>query len=112
MIKIGIIGLGYWGPNLLRNFDYSSDFEVIYVCDKNVNVLNKLRLNSKNKIKTDNISQILKDKSINAVAISTPVKSHYEIAKKALRAGKHVFIEKPLADSSYKCKKLIRLAKQ
>ena len=111
MIKIGIIGLGYWGPNLLRNFDNSIDFEVVYVCDKNINTLNKLRLNSKTKIKTNRISQILNDKSINAVAISTPVKTHYEIAKKALSAGKHIFIEKPLADSSYKCEKLIQLAK-
>ena len=110
MIKIAIIGYGYWGPNLLRNFESSNFFEVKYVCDKNNDSLKKIRLSNKKIIKTNEIGKVLKDDSIDAIVISTPVNSHYKIAESALRAGKHIFVEKPLADSSAKCKKLIQLA--
>ena len=110
MIKVAIIGYGYWGPNLLRNFENSNFFEVKYVCDKNKESLKKIRSVNKEIIKTSEINKVLKDDSIDAIAISTPVRSHYKIAESALRAGKHIFVEKPLADSSAKCKKLIQLA--
>ena len=103
MIKIAIIGYGYWGPNLLRNFENSNFFEVKYVCDKNNESLKKISSSNKKIIKTREISTVLKDNSIDAIAISTPVNSHYKIAESALRAGKHIFVEKPLADSSGKC---------
>ena len=108
--NIGIIGMGYWGPNLYRNFSNNKSFSIKYICDINKNNLNKLNLVSPSTIKVSNYKEILKDKNINSVVISTPVASHYKIAMDCLNAGKNIFVEKPLADSSIKCRKLIDIA--
>jgi predicted dehydrogenase len=96
MLKIGIIGCGYWGPNLVRNFAELDDFAVSVVCD-----LQDVRLSS---IQTKypyveistNADEVLDDPSIDAVAIATPISTHFGLAKRALEAGKHVFVEKPI----------------
>ena len=112
MIKIGIIGMGYWGPNLYRNFDSSKDFLVKYVCDRDLKVLKKISVSNELTSKVNNYKTIINDSDIQAVVIATPVSTHYSIAKECLEAGKHVFVEKPLADSSKKCKSLINIAKK
>ncbi len=112
MIKIGIIGMGYWGPNLYRNFDSSKYFFVKYVCDRDLKVLRKISVNNELTSKVNNYKKIINDIDIQAVVIATPVSTHYSLAKECLEAGKHVFVEKPLADSSKKCQSLINIAKK
>jgi len=95
MINIGIIGFGYWGPNLLRNFLSLRDCLVVGIADINKK---KLRSKIKNNIKIyDNASELIEDKSVDAVVIATPVKTHYSLAIEVLKQGKHVLIEKPMA---------------
>jgi len=112
MIKIGIIGMGYWGPNLYRNFDSSKDFLVKYICDRDLKLLKKISVSNKFTSKVNNYKKIINDSDIQAVVIATPVSTHYLLAKECLEAGKHVFVEKPLADSSKKCQNLINIAKK
>jgi len=112
MIKIGIIGMGYWGPNLYRNFDLSKDFLVKYVCDRDLKVLKKISVSNEFTSKVNNYKKIINDSDIQAVVIATPVSTHYSLAKECLEAGKHVFVEKPLADSSKKCQNLINIARK
>ena len=112
MIKIGIIGMGYWGPNLFRNFSKNNKFEIKYICDVDPKKL-KDYSNIKNGVDLiKDYKLIINDSSIEAVIIATPVKTHFKIAYEALKNKKHVFIEKPLADTSQKCKKLINMAKK
>ncbi len=110
--NIGLIGIGYWGPNLYRNFSGNKSFSIKYICDINSQNLNNINTNSVNIIKVNDYKEILKDKTINSIVISTPVKTHYKIAMDCLNAGKNIFVEKPLADSSKKCEKLIEIAKK
>ena len=112
MIKIGIVGMGYWGPNLYRNFDSSKDFLVKYICDRDLKVLKKISVSNEFTSKVNNYKKIINDSDIQAVVIATPVSTHYSLAKECLEAGKHVFVEKPLADSSKKCQNLINIAKK
>jgi len=111
-IRVGVIGAGYWGPNLVRNFVEIDGSELIYVCD-----LSKARrehINSQwpNIKTTADYSEVLSDKSIDAVVIATPVETHFDIAMKVLKAGKHVFIEKPMTYSNIDDGKLLGLAEQ
>ena len=112
MIKIGIVGMGYWGPNLYRNFDSSKDFLVKYICDRDLKLLKKISVSNKFTSKVNNYKKIINDSDIQSVVIATPVSTHYLLAKECLEAGKHVFVEKPLADSSKKCQNLINIAKK
>ena len=112
MIKIGIVGMGYWGPNLYRNFNSSKDFLVKYICDRDLKLLKKISVSNKFTSKVNNYKKIKNDSDIQAVVIATPVSTHYSLAKECLEAGKHVFVEKPLADSSKKCQNLINIAKK
>ena len=112
MINIAIIGLGYWGPNLLRNFTSNKRCNVLSVCEKNTSIINEFTNEHKDIIFTTSLDEVLNDKNIDAVVISTPISTHYKIAFASLKKGKHVFIEKPLADSVKKCESLIFLAKQ
>ncbi|MCI4625513.1 MAG: Gfo/Idh/MocA family oxidoreductase [Candidatus Magnetoovum sp. WYHC-5] len=112
MINIGVIGYGYWGPNLVRNFGENPDIDVIYVCDRD-----EVRLaNLKSKmpaVKTPvDYMEVLRDDNINLVAIATPVATHYQIAKDALTLGKHVLIEKPMTLNVKQALELIELSKR
>jgi predicted dehydrogenase len=110
MIKIGIIGYGYWGPNLVRNFNRAHNAELRYVADLQPELLNEVA-NLYPSIKvTTKIDEILKDEEIEAVVIATPVSSHFSLAKDALESGKHVLVEKPLASNSDECEILVSLA--
>ena len=107
MIKIGVIGYGYWGPNLVRNFMAAPDSEVTRVCDvraERIAPLQKLYPG----IKTcSDSTALINDRQIDAVVIATPVSSHFDLALAALQAGKHVLVEKPLATRSDHARRLI-----
>jgi predicted dehydrogenase len=107
MIKVGVIGYGYWGPNLVRNFMAAPGSAVARVCD-----LREERLAPLQKvypgIKTcSNSTGLINDPQVDAVVIATPVSSHFDLALAALKAGKHVLVEKPLASNSDQARQLI-----
>lgn len=110
MIKIGIIGFGYWGPNVVRNFQSTENAKVVSICDKKKDALGRARKRHPNISLIQDSNEILKSPNIDAVAIVTPVSSHYELARKAIENKKHVFIEKPFTDSVAKAEQLIELA--
>ena len=95
MINIGVIGYGYWGPNIVRNFSSIEGAEVRSICDMNEQSLNRARKMYPNIPATQNCEEVLNATNIDAVAVITPVSTHYELAKRALENGKHVFVEKP-----------------
>jgi len=112
MIKIGIIGYGYWGPNLVRNFFNLNSCAVSEVADTRVERLKLLKKNYPSiKITTD-VNDIFDDKSIDAVVIAVPISSHFKLAKRALEKGKHVLVEKPMTSSLKNSLILIDLAKK
>ncbi len=110
MIKVAIIGFGYWGPNLVRNFNLTADCSVSWVLD-----LDKSRLEKVNSLyptiqTTKDYKDILSDISVDAVIIATPVHTHFQLAKQAFAAGKHVLLEKPMCSSRDEAEQLIQLA--
>ncbi|MBY0549294.1 MAG: Gfo/Idh/MocA family oxidoreductase [Candidatus Obscuribacterales bacterium] len=109
-IRIGVIGYGYWGPNLVRNFNDDSRADVAYVCDPQAAMLEKHRTRYKSVKFTSDLDELLLDKELDAVAIATPVDTHYSLAKAALEAGKHVLIEKPLCRTSSQGQELVNIA--
>ncbi len=111
-IKIGIIGIGYWGPNLVRNFNQLKNVEIASICDLNLAKLENIKgLYSPVKF-TENFRDILQDPEIKAVVIATPLKSHFELVKEALLASKDVLVEKPMTESTAKAEELVKLAKE
>jgi len=112
MLRVGVIGVGYWGPNLIRNFVANPGTEMKMCCD-----LRRERLDYINSlypaIKTsDSCKEVVESAEIDLVAICTPVFTHYELAKKSLEAGKHVLIEKPMTSTSAEGEELLNLAEQ
>ncbi len=112
MIKIGLIGFGYWGPNLARNFNVNPDLELVAICDFSTDrreaacrFYPQVRL-------SDNIDDLYSDTQIDVIAIATPVTFHYELAKRALMSGRHVWIEKPMTEKIEQAQELIDLAQQ
>jgi predicted dehydrogenase len=110
MIRIGVIGYGYWGPNIVRNFHAHESSEVVMVCDKSPKSLERLKKAHPDMPSTTNADDILKSPKIDVVAVVTPVWTHYELAKAALENGKHVFVEKPFTCSVVQAEELIELA--
>jgi predicted dehydrogenase len=109
MIKVAVIGCGYWGPNLIRNFRSAQNCEMLICCDKDEQRLNRMRsLYPEVEVTTDYRDLLKAD--IDGVAIATPVWTHHFLAKTFLTAGKHVFIEKPITRSSEECVDLINAA--
>jgi predicted dehydrogenase len=107
MIQVGVIGYGYWGPNLVRNFMAAPDTGVSAVCDLFDDRLAQLRKVYPTLATYNNSSELINDDAVDAVVIATPVSSHFELAMAALRAGKHVFVEKPLAATVSQAEQLI-----
>ena len=112
MVQIGVIGYGYWGPNIVRNFSAIDGAKVVMVCDQRSEALGSLKKAFPDIETTTSPEIILKSPRIDIIAIVTPVSTHFELAKKALINGKHVFVEKPFTDSSAQAKELIDLAEQ
>jgi|Deesub1362A_J573_1020465.scaffolds.fasta_scaffold00073_58 predicted dehydrogenase len=111
-VKVGIIGLGYWGPNLLRNFQANSRSVVKYSCDILEENIQKVKDSYPFVTFTKDYLDILKDKEVDLVCIATPPETHFQLAKNALRYGKHVLIEKPMTTNTREGKKLIELAEK
>ena len=107
MIRMGVIGYGYWGPNLVRNFGEVADCQVVAVSDTRMDRRAALQSRYPAIAAECDYRQILADPSIDAVAIATPVSTHFDIALEALRAGKHVWIEKPMTATSEEASILI-----
>jgi predicted dehydrogenase len=110
MIRIGVIGYGYWGPNIVRNFHTHEKSEVVLVCDNSTKCQERLRKAHPSISFTMDANDILKSPDIDLVAVVTPVWTHYELAKAALENGKHVFVEKPFTCSTQQAEELIELA--
>lgn len=111
-MKVAVIGFGYWGPNIVRNFSQTKDIQVAAIADLNPKALSKAKDLYPSIPVTTDIDSLFKTKDIDAVAIITPVFTHYALAKKALLAGKHVFIEKPFTQSSVEAQELVELAEK
>ncbi len=113
MIRLGIIGYGYWGPNIARNFSSLGEgVEVAKICDMNADALKKASTIYKNCSFTTDANEVLCSPDIDAVAIITPVSSHFPLAKKALENGKHIFVEKPFTASVAEAEELVELAEK
>ncbi len=111
-IRVGVVGCGYWGPNLIRNLRSLPDCKLSVMCDVNRERLSHLRTVYPEVQAETNYDDLLKRVDLDAVAIATSVRLHHSMAKASLLAGKHTFIEKPMASSSDQCDELIALAKQ
>jgi len=109
-VRVGVLGLGYWGPNLVRNLNEIPAAEAAWMCDRRPEPLEALGRRFPSVRRTQEFDEMLDDDSLEAVAIVTPVATHHDLAMRALEAGKHVFVEKPLAASSYEARELIRAA--
>jgi predicted dehydrogenase len=111
-LKLGAVGLGYWGPNLARNLDELAGAKLGWICDRDEERLARYGGRFPEARKTTQFEDLLEDDSLDAVAIATPVVTHFELARQALLAGKHVFVEKPLALSSTLGEQLVALAEE
>jgi predicted dehydrogenase len=112
LISIGVVGCGYWGPNLIRNFRSLPECHVKLACDLDQERLAHLKQIYPGIETTTNFEHVVHDAEIDAVAIATPVHLHFELATKSLMVGKHTFIEKPMASCVKHCCKLIELAQR
>ena len=110
MTNVAVVGCGYWGPNLIRNFHSLADCRVKAICDFNRERLDHFKQAYPNVTTTTNFDDIIGDPEVNAVAIATPVQTHFPLAMQSLKFGKHTFIEKPMAVSAEQCRQLIDLA--
>jgi predicted dehydrogenase len=110
MITVGVIGCGYWGPNLARNFVENEAARLAWVCDTDERRLTEIARRYPSARAATDYRQLLADPGLDAVVIVTPVATHYPFAKESLEAGKHVLIEKPLTKCAREAEELIRLA--
>jgi predicted dehydrogenase len=98
-LRIAVAGLGYWGPNLARNFAAIPDCELVWCCDTDLEALERIARSFPGVKLTGELDEVLADQSVDAVALATPVPTHASFAVRVLEAGKHCFVEKPLAQS-------------
>lgn len=110
ILRVAVIGAGYWGPNLARNFHNSADWELAAICDLDAGRAEALAKRFAGTAAVSELSTVLEDPGIDAVAIATPARTHHAIATAALEAGKHVLVEKPLADSGQHGRSMAELA--
>ena len=109
-LTVGVVGCGYWGPNLIRNFRSLPDCRLKTMCDLNKDRLKHLKSLYPEVEQSSDFDAVVKDPEIDAIAIATAVRFHFKMAKECLLAGKHTFIEKPMASTSEECEELIELA--
>ena len=111
-MRVGVIGYGYWGPNVVRNLHGLDDCRVVAVCDKSQTALRRAsRAYSDVELTTD-LTRVIASPDVDAVAVVTPVWTHFELAKCALQNGKHVFVEKPFTSTTRQAEELIELAER
>jgi predicted dehydrogenase len=112
VVRMGVLGYGYWGPNIVRNLSGLSNCELAAICDKSPAALQRAqRVYPRVQLTTD-FADVLRSPDIDAVAVVTPVWTHFELAKAALENGKHVFVEKPFTSASWQAEELIELAER
>jgi predicted dehydrogenase len=111
-IKVGLAGLGYWGPNLARNFDDLPDAELAWLCEVDDEQRKRYATRFPDTRTTARFEDLLEDSSVEAVVVATPVVTHVDLARRALLAGKHVFVEKPIAQSSEAAEGVVALAEE
>jgi len=109
-LQVGVVGLGYWGPNLARNFAQMAEAELRWCCDADEQRRARLAGQFPDARVTERLDDLLEDDALEAVVVATPVPSHHALAKRALEAGKHVFVEKPLAWTTAEARELEALA--
>ena len=112
MINIAVIGYGYWGPNLVRNFQEAGNTRVVACCDRSPERLRQLKAKHPSIETFSEYDDVLKNPQIDAVVISTPVATHYDFARKAFENGKHVLVEKPVTASVSEAEKLVEMAEK
>jgi predicted dehydrogenase len=110
MVNVGIVGLGYWGPNLLRNVAANRRCGSVTICDRDPSKLERLAGRYPSADRVTRFEQLLENDDLDAIVIATDVSSHYPLGKAALEADKHVFIEKPFASSREEAEELVELA--
>src|SRR5256884_981848 len=110
MIRIGVIGYGYWGPNIVRNLRGVDGCQLTTVCDQNPAALKRVTEDHPDVRVTADSSELLTSTQLDAIAVVTPVCTHFELAKAALENGKHVFVEKPFTSTTQQAEELIELA--
>jgi predicted dehydrogenase len=109
-VRLALVGLGYWGPNLARNLAVLDGAELVALCDANEERLRRIGRQYPSARLVPSFEDVLADDAIDAVVVATPVDTHFDLCRAALAAGKHVMVEKPLATSSAECETLIELA--
>jgi len=110
MVKFGVVGYGYWGPNVVRNLNRLDQADVVAVCDKSAAARKKVAKAYPGVRLTDDSAELMSSPGIDAIAVVTPVWTHYELAKAALQHGKHIFVEKPFTSNAAQAQELIDLA--
>lgn len=111
-LGVGVVGYGYWGPNVVRNFEAQQFSRVVMVCDQRAEALAKVSRTYPHIEVLNDFNAMLKSPLVDVVAVVTPVWTHYELAKAALENGKHVFVEKPFTLTSQQAEDLIEIAEQ
>jgi predicted dehydrogenase len=112
MIQVGVIGYGYWGPNIVRNFNSLDESKVVVVCDLNEGSLKKVKKAYPDLKVTTKCDELICSPDVDVVAIVTPVFTHFELAQKALKMGKHILVEKPFTYTTAQAEELIELAEK
>jgi predicted dehydrogenase len=110
MIKFGVIGYGYWGPNVVRNLEHTDHCKVVGICDKSANSRKRAQKSYPHISVGAHCEQLINSPETDAIAVITPVWTHYELTKAALEAGKHVFVEKPFTSNTAQAEELLELA--
>ena len=110
MTTVGVVGLGYWGPNLARNFDRQQDAELTWLCDASEEALARWGPAFPSARTTSSFDDLLNDDALDAIVIATPVPTHADLATRVLSAGKHCFVEKPLARSEEEAEAVVKAA--
>ncbi|MBV9027332.1 MAG: Gfo/Idh/MocA family oxidoreductase, partial [Candidatus Eremiobacteraeota bacterium] len=110
-LTAAVVGAGYWGPNLVRNFHVSDAWRVGYIVDSDPARLERLSRLYPHVAVASHIDEVLEDPSVDAVALATPPRTHHALARKAIDAGKHVLVEKPLAETYAAASDLVEAAR-
>lgn len=111
-MKVAVIGLGYWGPNLIRNFSANKLVKSVVGCDMDQQRLEQLKISFPHIAIEKDYRKLFSSPDIDAVCISTPVNTHYQLAREALESGKHVWVEKPFTAEAWQAEELITIAQQ
>ncbi len=112
MFSVGVVGCGYWGPNLVRNLSVNKNCGKLICCDIDQSRLEIVKERFPAVVCTTSYDDLLKEDGLDAVMVATPITTHFDLARKALQSGKHVFVEKPLATSVNQADELIALAEK